>query len=395
MKPFHYVALGPAGRRLKGTGYAAGASELRDRLMEGGLHPLSIRPALFARASLGLSAGEAARLSRDLAQLLESGLAIAPALALIESREAPKLAAVAREIRRRLIAGEPLSRALEAARGGSVRLLQALARAGEASGRQANVLAAGARSLTAIDQLRRRLLTLSLYPGFVIAVALGSIAVYAFAVLPSLEPAFEGMGDGVPPQTRAVLIFGAVMRAVLPGAAALVVALALGLATWPRLRRQSLDLLARAAMASRTSPLRDFVFSGLASRLAVMLEAGVPLAAAWRLAREPVSIPSLARSLIAQDERLLEGARLSDVLARIPAAPKDLVHYVSLGEQAGQSARSLNDASATLGARAQEAVERLLSVFTPIVIILVGGMVGLITMMVFQGLLAVSDAVAS
>jgi type II secretory pathway component PulF len=57
-------------------------------------------------------------------------------------------------------------------------------------------------------------------------------------------------------------------------------------------------------------------------------------------------------------------------------------------------AKALNDGSAMLAGRAQEAIERVLSVITPLVIIVVGGMVGLITMMVFQGLLAVGDAVA-
>ena len=395
MKVFHYVALGPDGRRFRGKGYAVDASELRNRLIEGRLHPLAIRRALFTGASLRLSAREAARLAQDLAQLLDSGLALAPALALLESREGPKLAAVTRDIRRRLVGGEPLSRALESAKGGPVRLLQALARAGEASGQQAGTLAAGARSLAAVDQLRRRLITLSLYPGFVIAVALGSIAVYAFAVLPSLQPAFEGMGDAVPAQTQAVLAFGAIMRVLLPALAIGSLGAALILAALPRVRREGGDLLARAMMALPVSPLRDFVFAGLASRLAVMLEAGVPLAAAWRLAREPISIPSLGVTLAAQDERLLEGARLSEVLARVASAPKDLVHYVALGERSGRSPKALNDASALLATRAQEAIERLLSVFTPVVIILVGGMVGVITMMVFQGLLAVSDAVAS
>ena len=116
-------------------------------------------------------------------------------------------------------------------------------------------------------------------------------------------------------------------------------------------------------------------------------------AAAWRLAREPVSLTGLSRRLEAQDHRLMEGVRLSEALAATPNVPADLIHYVSLGEQSGQVAKSLTDAAAAIGGRAQETIERLLSVVTPVVIIAVGGMVGLITMMVFQGLLAVGDAV--
>lgn len=395
MRAFHYTALGADGRRHRGLSYAAEAAILRDRLVDARLHPLAIRPALLQhQGPLRLSEAEAARLGRDLAQLMTSGMALAQALSLLEARETPRVGAIAREVRQRLIAGEPLSRALEVAGGTPARFLQALARGGEASGRQSEVLAAGARSLTATDQLKKRLTTLCIYPAFVILVAFGSIAIYAYAVLPSLEPAFEGMGGDIPPQTQAVLTFGAVVRMLMPVLGLTVGGLAIALTLSSRVRRIGGDLVARLLMRGKRSPMRDFVFANLSSRLAVMLQAGVPLAPAWRLAREPVTIASLSRALAAQDERLMEGVRLSEVLRRIPGCPPDLIHYVLMGEQSGQISKALNDGSATLAARAQEAIERLLSILTPLVIIVVGGMVGLITMMVFQGLLAVGDAVA-
>jgi len=395
MKAFHYTALGADGRRHRGVSYATEVASVRDRLIDARLHPVAIRPALIQhRGRIRLTEAEAARLGRDLAQLMTSGMALAQALALLETRETPRVAAIAREVRQKLIAGEPLSRALEAADGTPARFLQALARGGEASGRQSEVLAAGARSLAATDRLKKRLITLCIYPCFVIMVAFGSIAIYAYAVLPSLEPAFAGMGSDIPPQTQAVLTFGAVVRFLMPIAAAGAGALALVLTLSARARRTVGDLIARLLMRGKRSPMRDFVFANLASRLAVMLQAGVPLAPAWRLAREPVTIVSLSRALAAQDTRLMEGVRLSEVLRSLPGSPPDLIHYVLMGEQSGQVAKALNDGSAMLAERAQEAIERVLSVLTPLVIIVVGGMVGLITMMVFQGLLAVGDAVA-
>tara|TARA_R110002051_G_scaffold41530_7_gene86138 strand:- start:21614 stop:22804 length:1191 start_codon:yes stop_codon:yes gene_type:complete len=395
MKAFRYVALGPNGRRISGIGYAAEAGALRDQLIDARMHPLTIRPALFQGANrLSLNEADAARFARDLAQLLSSGLALTQALTLLQTRETPRLAAVAREVRLRLSNGEPLSQALQAAEGQPARFLQALARAGEASGQQIEVLTAGARSLAASDQLKKRMITLSIYPAFVVLIALGSIAIYAYAVLPSLEPAFEGLGDNIPSQTRTVLVFGAVVRAVMPVFGVGVGMVAVALAVWPGGRDLARDLVARLLMKSRRSPLRDFVFANLASRLAVMLQAGVPLAAAWRLARAPITLKSVSRQLAAQDTRLMEGARLSDAFQAPVGVPPDLIHYVALGEQSGHVAKALGDGAEALGARAQEAIERVLSVVTPLVIIAVGGMVGLITMMVFQGLLAVGDAVA-
>lgn len=396
MRAFRFVVLEPSGRRKAGLAYAPDARTLRDRLVESHAHPLSIRPALLQTSrKLSLSEAEAARLSRDLAQLLTSGLSISQALGLIISRETPKAAAVAREVRTQLMAGVPLSSALDCAEGQASRLLQALARGGEASGRQAEVLAAGAASLAASSALKRRMLTLSLYPLFVILVALGSIAVYAYAVLPALEPAFDSLGDQLPLQTKAVLAFGALVRAAFPALGAILLSASLLLALSPRLRASGRDLFANLLMRGRRSPVRDYLFAGLASRLAVLLKAGVPLGVAWRLSRDAVSIGSLSRQLSAQDHRLMEGARLSDAFAAVPATPADLIHYVSLGEHSGRLSPALEDGSSAIGQRAQEAVERLLAVATPLIIVAIGAMVGVITMMVFQGLLAVGDAVSS
>lgn len=396
MKAFRYTVLDPQGRRLHGVGYAAGAQVLRDQLLDARMHPLRIRPVLFQKAArLSLTEADAARFARDLSQLLGSGLSVTQALGLIQGRETPRVAAIAREVRHRLSAGAPLSSALKAAEGRPAAFLQALARAGEASGRQADVFTAGAISLAASDALKKRLMTLCLYPVFVIVVALLSIAVYAYAVLPSLEPAFEHLGDDLPLQTRSVLTFGAIVRAAFPVLAGLISAFSLGLAVSPRLLRLTRDLGGRLLLRGKRSPLKDYIFAGVASRLAVMIQAGVPLAVAWKLAREPVDLPSVTRQLAAQDERLMEGVRLSAALSAVADTPRDLIHYVSLGEQTGRIAPALNDAAAALGGRSQEAIERVLSILTPLVIVIVGGMVGLITMMVFQGLLAVGDAVAT
>lgn len=396
MKAFRFVAIDPTGRTRRGLAYAADIGRLRDDLIEAKLQPTTIRPALLqAHRRLVLSNRDAARFARDLSQLLKSGLSAAQALSLIASRETPILALIAKETRARLSAGQPLSGALGVAQGAPARFLQAMARGGEASGRQADVLASAGRSLHANDLLRQRLTTLSVYPAFVILVAMMAIGLYAYAVLPALEPAFSQLGDDIPPQTRAVLTFGAVIRSATPIAAIVVGTTGVALVLWPGLRAFCLGALGALALRPKRSPLRDALFSGLATRLGVLIEAGVPLASAWRLARDPVALNSLKQPLALQDDRLMEGVRLSAALRAAPYTPADLIHYVTLGEQSGQIATALNEAGAALGARAQEQVERGLALLTPLVIVLVGGLVGLITMMVFQGLLAVGDAVAT
>lgn len=394
MIAFRYRGLDASGRMQRGLAYAVDSAQLRDQLVERKLHPLSITPVRFLlRRPLGLSERDASRLARDLGQLTASGMALAPALSMIAARETPGVAAIAREVRQRLAHGEPLSVALRAAQGRASGFLQALARGGEASGRQSDVLIAGAAALAASDTLKRRLITLSIYPAFIILVAVGAIAVYAYAVLPALAPAFGTLGDEVPQQTKLVLDAGAFIRLALPVVAGLVLATGLAAGVVPKFRLALRDGLIGLLMRGKRSPLRDFLFASLSGRLAVLIRAGVPLSVAWRLAREPIGAVRVQKLLALQDERIMEGVRLSEAIAALSLAPPDLVHYVAMGEQSGQIAKALDDAAEALGFRAQERIERLLSVITPLVIVTVGLLVGLITMMVFQGLLAIGDAV--
>jgi general secretion pathway protein F len=395
MKAFRYVAINPQGRRLSGTGYAPNQDALRDNLLDTRLQPLSIRPTLLQlRGSQFLTETVGARIAKDLARLLSRGISLNQALGWVIDREVPAVSAMMRGVRDRLSAGATLSSALAALSGPSSRFLAAMALAGETSGKQAEVLASAAATLQTSAALKQKLLTLSLYPLLVIAVAFLSIGIYAFSVLPSLEPAFEGLGDAVPPQTRAVLIFGAVVRVLLPVLVLGGLGFALLFAASHAFRARLNETLSKLAMRPTASPARDAVFAGLSGRLDVMVGSGVPLPAAWRLAREPIGMDWLKASLQAQDSGLAEGASLSDALSRTPLCSPDLIHFVTLGEQTGDLAKALSEASAFLGGRAQESIERALSIITPVVILSVGGLVGGITLMVFQGLLAIGDTVA-
>lgn len=396
MRAFRYTAVSASGQKLSDVAWAASASELRDRLLGADIHPLSIRPALkLRRRSLSLSGSDAALLANSLARLLKSGLSMTQALQFMGRQSKAQLVIVIDHLRAALGQGQTLSRAFAPIEGQPARFLEALARAAEASGRQGEIFSAGGTSLARTEALRRRLITLSLYPAFVMVVALGSIAIYVYTILPSLEPALSGLGDQLPAQTAAVLTFGSVMRVVFPALAVSMAMVTLIMSLVPVVRRVLIDRIAITLIRIGLPTVRDFVFSGLAARLSVMIRAGVPLATAWRLSSASLPIESLRASLEERSADLMQGARLSRVLERAPGAPRELHHLVMIGEQSGQIAHMLDEASTLLGERAQSSLERALAVMTPLVIVLVGLLVGVITLMVFQGLLAVGDAVTA
>jgi len=398
MKTWTWRGVDAAGRATRGKREGLSEAQVRDALLAEHLTPTSITASAQAfapaRTGLSLSDAQAAAFAADIARFLKSGLSLGQTLHIVETTsEVPVLARLATHVRGELMAGRPLSAGLSAIPGQTGRYLQALAKAGEATGRLTEILAGGAAALKASAATRQRLVTMIIYPLFVMAMAAAAILLFAFAVLPALEPAFAGVGE-LPASTRAVMTGGRILRLAAPllGLAALALALALVLS---RAARDVAIRLLHRLMLTRIGLgiLPDTVFGGLAQRLSIAVGAGVPLATAFRVSVEAIGVAPVRQALEAQEPRLREGTKLSEVFRAIPFAPPMLIGLAKVGESASDLPRVLGEAGDALSARAQEKTERFLSILTPAIVLLIGLVVGGIVLVVFQGLMSISDMV--
>ncbi len=398
MTAFAFRAIDGDGRPVRGQREAADAGALRDRLLAEQLTPLSIAP---ARAGLRLGGGDgrlsdaaAAAFLAELARFLQSGLSLGQALSIVETTaETPALARLATRLRTELMAGVPLSEALGAVPGSAGRFMASLARAGEATGKLAEIFAGGAEALAAAAQLQQRITTMAIYPGFVLAMACGAIGLFAFAVLPALEPAFDSVGATLPLSTQIVLSAGHVLRDGFPFVL-MAVGAAAALAFLPAVRRV-VGRWAEAVLETRIGLgiLQDSAFAGFAQRLGVALAAGVPARLAFRVAADAVGPTRIRAALLAQGQRLGEGVKFSQALEAVPATPKLLLGLARVGEASADQARVFAEAGALLSRRAHERTERALALVTPAIVLAVGLIVGGVVLVVFQGLLAITSGI--
>lgn len=399
MTAFAYRGMDAQGRPVRGRREAADETQLRDGLLAEKVTPLTITPvgaslAPQPNSKLSLNEAQAGAFCADVARFLKSGLSLGQTLQIIETTaEQPPVARLAHHVRGELMAGRPLSAALESLPGQTGRYLQALAKAGEATGRLTDILSGGAAAMKASSATKQRLLTMIIYPMFVIAMAGGAITLFAFVVLPALEPAFAGVAN-LPASTRFVLAAGRVLRHAAPMLGLALACVLAAIAFVPAVRALALRLL----YAVMLSPLglgilADTVYGSLARRLAIAIGAGVPLAGAFRVSVEAIGIDALRRPLEAQEPRLREGAKLSAAFAATGQAPVLLVGLAKVGETAADLPRVLDEAGEALAVRAAERTERLLALLTPAIVLGIGLVVGTIVLVVFQGLLAISQSV--
>jgi type II secretory pathway component PulF len=395
---FAFRAIDPAGRSVRGKREAADAGSLRDRLLAEELTPLSISPARgLLRADAGayrLSDAAAAAFLAELARFLQSGLSLGQALQIVETTtETPAAGRLAARLRSDLMAGVALSDALAIVAGQVGRFLSSLAKAGEATGRLAEIFAGGAKALAASAALKQRLFTMAIYPAFVLLMACGAIGLFAFAVLPALEPAFQSVDAKLPDSTRFVLGAGDVLRAGAPYfGVAILVAIALCFAA-PVRRLAGRAFEAVAATPIGLGILQDSAFAGFAQRLAVALAAGVPSRLAFQVAADAVGPGRIRGALLAQSSRLREGAKFSQALEAVPETPRLLLGLVRVGEASADMASVFGEAGDMLASRARERTERALALVTPAIVLAVGLVVGTVVLVVFQGLLAITSGI--
>ncbi len=217
MAAFHYNALDAEGKPSNGMIEADSARLARTQLRETGLfvvelNSLSDIPAQGSARSFNLPfrkripLSEVSLMLRQLATLLEAGLPLEQALAvLIEQGDNPAMRQVIAAMRSEVLAGNTLARAMEKHRDTFPEIHRALINAGEASGELATVMDKLASYSEAQQALQQKIGLAMVYPAIVILVATLVVGGLLLFVVPPVVEVFQQTHQNLPFLTRALI----------------------------------------------------------------------------------------------------------------------------------------------------------------------------------------------
>ncbi|GEO83022.1 type II secretion system F family protein [Pararhodospirillum oryzae] len=410
MALFAYRALSARGRVLKGRLEARDGSDLYRMLHAAGLHLLGMRevrssPGPLRAGTRGLLAalGPSRRPpARDLMQLcvhLERALAAGvPLLEVLADARAvtthPTLIRVLEAVGRDVRQGVTLSGALgrHAAVLGPV--VAPMVRAGEESGDLATAFRHLGRHLAWRDDTGRRLRQALRYPLLVLLLLGGVLAFLMEAVVPDLARFLADLGEGMPPQTRALIAFA---HAWGEGGGLLgLLVLAGGLAGLGAARRASPGLAYRLDALWLGVPLlgpitRRLALARFAHVFSLLFQAGVPLATCLETARAVLGNRCLAEALDTAGRAVTAGVPLSESLRLTGQFPPLVWRMVRVGEDGGDLAGALAQVGAFHDRDVGEATDRLLALAGPAVLGCAGLLLGWI---IWAVLMPIYDALA-
>lgn len=332
--------------------------------------------------------------TRQLATLLQAGVPMVDSLtAVIEQVDKRKLKTVLSQIKADVNEGISLADAF-AKHPCFTHVYVNMVRAGEASGTLEAVLERLADFAESQAQLRSKITGAMMYPLVMFVVAIGVLLIIMTTVVPRLTRVFEHSNITLPLVTRVLLVASDFLQGywwlLVGGIAGGVYSVIRwkqtesGRARWDRfwLNTPIFGPIIQMVAVAR--------FSGT---LSALLAGGVPLLTTLQIVRNVVASEPMERAVDDVRDAVREGEGIAPMLRKSGQFPPMVTHMIAIGERSGQLEQMLARIAQTYEQQVQARVGILTSLLEPIMIVIMGGIVGIILFAVLLPMMQMSQLV--
>jgi len=406
MAVYAYKGVDARGKSVKGVRDADSAKALRGVLKRDGVLATEIleqseaarkaaRDIDFGRLFRRVSQLDVAVATRQLSVLLRSGVPLVEALsALIEQLDHPELKNAFTDTRNQVNEGSTLANALKAHPKIFPSLYVNMVAAGEASGTLEEVLGRLAEFLDDQTRLQSKVRGALAYPIVMAVVVVLILFLMMSVVVPKVTAIFENFNQTLPWYTR-LLIF---VSDIFSNYWWLLAALLIGGIYWFR-RWQATDEGRRkwdlfVLEIPLFGPLLIMVAVARFSRtLATLLASGVPVLTAMDITRNVLGNTELMR--VVEDARtsVREGEGIAKPLRQGDRFPPIVTHMIAVGERTGQLEEMLIHVADAYDQQIEVRVGALTSILEPLLIVVMGAVVGGIAFAILMPLLQLNEMI--
>lgn len=376
MALYHYQALDSKGKRLKGFIEAFDARDAKNKLREQGVFVtlLTAKSALSSRQNI--TGEDLVNYTTLLSQLVSSGIPLYESLlAMEEQYRSAKFHRVLLSLAEQVKGGSRLSQAMSSFPESFDSLYVSMVAAGESAGALDTVLEKLSLLLDKKLKLKREITTAMIYPMILAGFALTVISVLLGFVIPSIEGIFEGRSlNGF---TQFVINLSHFARTwwwvYLPVIFGLV-----ALSVW-KIRQPATQLmLQRTAIKFPLigKVMIESAMSRFCRTMATLQLGGVSMIDSLRLSRETLGNPVLQDEIAKAETKIIEGSKLSHELMRSRYIPHLVPRMLAIGEETGNLSKMLNKVADMYEEELDKTLKRTLSLMQPIILIVMGLIVG-------------------
>lgn len=412
MPVFRYRAADKRGRTKKGHLDADSRGQAVRKLREMGLFPQDVvrervradgadpgSPAgagLWHRLTHRVGRDVVAATIRQLATLLTAGLPLDASLsAMISSESKDEITRILRQVRDRIREGGDLAGAFAEHPHVFSPTFVTMVRAGENAGSLEVVMERLAEHAEQQLALRRKVQATLAYPALMVVVGVVVVFFLLTFVIPKVTQIFTDLKRALPLPTRILIGVSDFMSANWPYLIIVACLAALGLYRFGRTRRgrEFFDRLLLQVPLVRTVAARMLV-GRFTRTLGMLLKNGVTLVQALQIVNKGAGNVVLEEVVTEISRDIQEGRGLTGPMSRSDMFTYPMVQMISAGEKSGQLDRMLLVVAGECDDVVNTKLQTLTSLMEPIMILVLGGMVGFVVMAIILPIFEMSNLVS-
>lgn len=388
MPVFSYEAVEPNGRVVKGSLEAESAATVLSKLQTLNYTVVDVGESRAGGKGsiMGRKGGGKVKLnalvvfSRQFATMVNAGINILKCLDILEMQtKDPVLRPVISEVRKDVIGGSSLTEALAKHPKVFSKLFVSMVRAAEAGGILDLILDRLATFLEKEQEVIGRIKGAMVYPVCVLVFAILMVIAMFIFVMPTFKEIFAGSGAELPIITKMLFMISDFVRACWFLLPTVPMALVMGVKAYNQTEsgRWNLDKL-KLRIPVVGELVQKMAISRFSRTLGTLVNSGVPVLRALEIVAETAGNVVIANAVDQARSSVREGQRISQPLEASGMFPQMVTQMMDIGEETGRMSDMLIKIATFYDNEVEVAVKALTSLIEPMLIILLGGIVGFI-----------------
>jgi len=422
MATFVYEALDAKGKTQKGAIDAASSDEAIQRIKSQALFPTQVREQKVKQSVIagetagkpkrkrslaigGVKANHLTLFTRQLSTLQDAGLPLLRSLQILESQLKPGvLKNVLQDICEDVEGGSSLSDAMGKHPRAFDRLYVKMVAAGEVGGVLDVILQRLAEFMEKSQRLKRKIKGAMVYPIVVIIVAILILVFIMVVIIPKFEEIFTDFGVALPGLTVWLIdtsrwMAGNQPDQQIPGF--------IFVMAFPVVAFMFIKLIRKAGPGRAATDfilvwipvigkiVRKSTIARFTRTLGTLISAGVPILEAVLITRDTCGNNVYERALTKVHDSIREGESFAEPLRESKTCDAIVVNMIDVGEETGELDTMLMKIADNYDEEVDVAVAALVSLLEPLMVVLIGGIVGTIVVAMFLPMVAMIEGLQS
>lgn len=386
MSAFDYIAQDAGGKKRKGVLEGDTARQVRTQLRARGLIPLKITlvahpedkrtlSSTFSRQRIAIP--DLALATRQMATLLSAGMPVDEVLSgVAHQTEKARVSSVLLGVRSKVLEGYTLADAMETFPSAFSRLYRITVSSGERSGNLANVLTQLADYTEEQHRIRQKIKQALIYPSLMTIVSLLIVIFLLIYVVPQIIGVFHQTKQALPYATILLVAISQFLQhygIYMAIGIAVVIFLFFRAMRWKHFRAKVHRFILRLPLIGRNVRIVNCARFG--RTFGILNSASVPILDAMSAAAQLISLDPMRQAVEKSIEKVREGSAIHVALEKTGYFPPMFLHLVASGEESGRLDSMLAKAASTLEQDVDLIIQNTLTLFEPVMILVMGGIV--------------------